>query len=100
VSKTFGEWYQKTNKTEDTNKLTLLAFKIIVILHNTLLATFIELLETASKGLFDFRRTAAIQQRLTAVLRSIPKEAFAGSFQKLYERFQQCVVKDDDYFEG
>jgi hypothetical protein len=22
VSKTFGEWYQKTNKTEDTNKLT------------------------------------------------------------------------------
>jgi hypothetical protein len=28
VTKTFGEWYQKTNKTEDTNKLTLLAFKI------------------------------------------------------------------------
>jgi hypothetical protein len=23
VSKKFGEWYQKTNKTEDTNKLTL-----------------------------------------------------------------------------
>jgi hypothetical protein len=22
VSKKFGEWYQKTNKTEDTNKLT------------------------------------------------------------------------------
>jgi hypothetical protein len=34
VSKTFGEWYQKTNKTEDTNKLSLLAFKIIAILHN------------------------------------------------------------------
>jgi hypothetical protein len=32
VSKTFGEWDQKTNKTEDTNKLTLLAFKIITIL--------------------------------------------------------------------
>jgi hypothetical protein len=30
--KKFGEWYQKTNKTEDTNKLTLLAFKIITIL--------------------------------------------------------------------
>jgi hypothetical protein len=29
VSKKFGKWYQKTNKTEDTNKLTLLAFKII-----------------------------------------------------------------------
>jgi hypothetical protein len=57
--KKFGEWYQK-KKTEDTNKLTLLAFKIIVILHNTLLATFI----------------------------------------KLYERCQQCVVKDGDYFEG
>jgi len=36
VSKKFGEWYQKTNKTEDTNKLNLLAFKIIAILHNTL----------------------------------------------------------------
>jgi hypothetical protein len=39
VSKTFGEWYQKTKttkkKTEDTNKLTLLAFKIIAILHNS-----------------------------------------------------------------
>jgi hypothetical protein len=63
VSKTFGEWYQKTNKTEDTNKLTLLAFKIIVILHNTRLATFIKLLKTVRKG-----RAAAIQQRLTAVL--------------------------------
>jgi hypothetical protein len=50
--KKFGEWYQKTNKTKDTNKLTLLAFKIIDILHNTLLATFIKLLETVSKGLF------------------------------------------------
>jgi hypothetical protein len=40
----------KKNKTEDTNKLTLLAFKIIAILHNTLLATFIKLLETVSKG--------------------------------------------------
>jgi len=51
VSKKFGEWYQKTNQTEDTNKLTLLAFKIITILHNTLLATFIKLLENVSKGL-------------------------------------------------
>jgi hypothetical protein len=55
VSKMFGEWYQKTNKTKDTNKLTLLAFKIIAILHNTLLATFIKLLETVSKGLFRTR---------------------------------------------
>jgi hypothetical protein len=34
LSKMFGERYQKTNKTEDTNKLTLLAFKTIAILHN------------------------------------------------------------------
>jgi methylmalonyl-CoA mutase cobalamin-binding subunit len=60
VSKMFGEWYQKTNKTD----------------------------------------AAAIQERVTAVLLSIPKEAFADSFQKLYERCQPCVVKDGDYFEG
>jgi hypothetical protein len=40
---------------------------------------------------------AAIQERVTAVLRSIPKEAFADSFQKLNERCQLCVVKDGDY---
>jgi hypothetical protein len=82
ASKKFGEWYQKTNKTEDTNKLTLLAFKIIAILHNT------------------WRHVAAIQERVTAVLRSLPKEAFADSFQKIYDRCQRCVVKDGDYFEG
>jgi hypothetical protein len=48
----FGEWYQKTNKTEDTNKLTLLA---IAVLYNTPLVTFIKLLETVSKGLFRNR---------------------------------------------
>ena len=47
-----------------------------------------------------FAGVAAIQERVTAVLRSIPKEAFADSFQKLYERCQQCVVKDGDNFEG
>jgi hypothetical protein len=47
-----------------------------------------------------FADVAAIQQRVTAVLRSIPKEVFADSFQKLYERCQQCVVKDGDYFES
>jgi hypothetical protein len=43
---------------------------------------------------------AAIQERVTAVLRSIPTEAFAYRFQKLDERCQQCVVKDGEYFEG
>jgi hypothetical protein len=45
-------------------------------------------------------RAAAIQERVTTVLKSIPKQAFADSFQKLYERCQLCVVKDGDYFEG
>jgi hypothetical protein len=43
---------------------------------------------------------AAIQERVRAVLWSIPKEALAASFQKLYDSFQECVVKDGDYFEG
>jgi hypothetical protein len=47
-----------------------------------------------------FADMVAIQDCVTAVLRSIAKEAFVGSFQKLYEHFQQCVVKDGDYFEG
>jgi hypothetical protein len=48
----------------------------------------------------SFADVAAIQERVTAVLRLIPKEALADIFQKLYERCQQCVVKDGDYFEG
>jgi hypothetical protein len=48
----------------------------------------------------DCHHLATIQERVTAVLRSIPKEAFADSFQKLYARCQQCVVKYGDYFEG
>jgi hypothetical protein len=47
-----------------------------------------------------FADVAAIQERGAAVRLSIPKEAFADSFQKLYERCQQCVVKDGDYFSG
>jgi hypothetical protein len=47
-----------------------------------------------------FADVATIQGHVTAVLRSIPKEAFADIFQKLYERCQHCVMKDGDYFEG
>jgi hypothetical protein len=47
-----------------------------------------------------FADVAEIQERVTAVLPSIPNVAFADSFQKLYVRCQQCVVKDGDYFEG
>jgi hypothetical protein len=64
-SKMFGEWYQKTNKTEDTNKLTLLAFKIIAILHNTRLATFLKRLETFSKGRTAVTRCWVAAVRLT-----------------------------------
>jgi hypothetical protein len=67
VSKKFSEWYQKRNNTEDTNKLNLLAFKIIAILHNTLLATFIKLLETVSKGLLGINyRTAVTRSWIVA----------------------------------
>jgi uncharacterized membrane protein len=69
VSETFGEWYQKTNKTEDTNKLTLLAFNIIAILHNTRLATFIKLLKTVSKCLFRNRSQNSCQTLLVAAVR-------------------------------
>jgi hypothetical protein len=34
-----------------------------------------------------------IQINVTAVLRSIPKEDFDDSFQKLYERFQQLCCE-------
>jgi hypothetical protein len=47
-----------------------------------------------------FADVAAIQECVTAVLQSIPGEAFADSFQKLYECCQQCVVKDGDYVQG
>jgi hypothetical protein len=47
-----------------------------------------------------FADVAVIQEHVTAVLRSIPKKACAESFQKLYKRCHQCVVKDGDYFEG
>jgi len=45
-----------------------------------------------------FVEMAAIQESVTVVLRSIPTEAFADNFQKLYERYQKCVVKNNDYF--
>jgi hypothetical protein len=72
-------------------------FKIVPLCSDTPIPAPLPLLD---------RRTAVTRsppyggKRVTAVLRSIPKEAFADSFQKLYERCQPCVVKDDDYFEA
>jgi hypothetical protein len=71
VSKKFGECYQKTNKTEDTYELILVAFKIIAILHNTRLATFIKLLETVSKGLFWNRSQNSCQKLLDCLLTAL-----------------------------
>jgi hypothetical protein len=47
-----------------------------------------------------FADVVAIQERVIAVTRSIPKEAFTDSFQKFYEHCHQCVVKDGNTFEG
>jgi hypothetical protein len=71
VSKKFGEWYQKTNKTEDTNKLTLLAFKIIIILHNTRLAAFIK----ASGNCQQRPRYESIAEQLSHVHGLLPYPA-------------------------
>ncbi|GBL98944.1 Histone-lysine N-methyltransferase SETMAR [Araneus ventricosus] len=46
-----------------------------------------------------FSDIAQIQQRVTTVLRAIPKEAFADSFQQLYNRCQKCIVANGNYFE-
>jgi hypothetical protein len=48
-------------------------------------------LKSIMKGA-GFEDVVAVRERVTAVLRSIPKEAFTDSFQQLYERCQQRVV--------
>jgi hypothetical protein len=52
-------------------------------------------LKSIMKG-SSFADVMAIQERVMAVLRAIPKETFADSFEKLSERCQQCGVKDGD----
>jgi hypothetical protein len=47
-----------------------------------------------------FADAAAMQDSVTAVVRSVTKEAFAEGFQRFYERCQQYVVKYGDYFDG
>ena len=48
VSKKLGESYQE-KKTKDTNKFSLLPFKIVAIRYNTRLTTFVQLPETINK---------------------------------------------------
>jgi hypothetical protein len=54
----------ENKQTEDTNKLPLLACKLIVIIHNTPLATFIKLSAKASLGID--RRTAVTRSWIAA----------------------------------
>ena len=56
-------------------------------------------LKPAIKGA-RFADVIAIKDRVTAVLRSIPQEAFSYCIRKLYERCQTCVVANGDYFDG
>ena len=56
-------------------------------------------LKTAIKGA-RFAEVNDIKDRVTAVLSSIPQEAFADCFRNLYDRCETCVVADDDCFEG
>jgi histone-lysine N-methyltransferase SETMAR len=56
-------------------------------------------LKSVMKGA-RFPDVAAIQGRVTAVLRLNAKRAFADSFQQLHERCQKCVVMNGDYCEG
>ena len=56
-------------------------------------------LKMAIKGA-SFADVNVLKYHVTVVLRSVPQEAFADCFQKLYECCQMCVVADGDYFEG
>ena len=55
-------------------------------------------LKAAIKGVC-FAEENATKDRVTAVLRSIPQEAFADCFRKLY-KCQTYAVTDGGYFEG
>ena len=52
-------------------------------------------LKLALKGLL-FTDVADIKQRMTMVLWEIPQEAFADSFQQLYNQSQKCVVANGE----
>jgi hypothetical protein len=99
VSKKFGEWHQKTNRKKSTSPPYSPDLAPAPDQGSTVGGLLFPRLNSIMKGA-RFAEVAAIQERVTAVPRSIPKEAFADSFQKLYERCQRCVVKNGDYFEG
>ena len=55
-------------------------------------------LKVAIKGAC-FMGVNAMKDCVTAILQSIPQDAFADCFRKLYECCQACVVANGDYFE-
>ena len=63
VSKKFVESYHKT---KDTNKFSLLPFKIVAFSYNIRLTKFVQLPETISKGILWNRRRMAVTRSLIA----------------------------------
>jgi hypothetical protein len=47
-----------------------------------------------------YENIEAIEAVATMELKAIPKEAFAGCFQDLLKRWQQCIYCGGGYFEG
>ena len=66
VSKKFGKSYQKTNNTKDTNKFSLLPFKIVAIRHNTRLTTFVQLPKQSAKASCGIDRRTAVTRSMMA----------------------------------
>jgi hypothetical protein len=54
--------------------------------------------KTALKGK-RFQNVEDIKKNVTAELNAVPLEAFADSFQKLFERCNKCIQAGGDYFE-
>lgn len=41
-----------------------------------------------------------MKDRVITILNMVLKKGFSDGFQKLYKRYQRCVVSGGDYFEG
>jgi hypothetical protein len=54
--------------------------------------------KTALKGK-RFQNVEGIKKNLAAELNAVPLEAFADCFQKLLERWNECIQVGRDYFE-
>ena len=41
-----------------------------------------------------------MKEAVTKVIETVTQEDFHGAFQKLLERYNNCITADGDYFEG